>query len=396
MSEDQIAISVKNVSKTFKLPHEQLNGIKQLALNVFKSGGYETQKVLSDISFEVKKGEFFGIVGRNGSGKSTLLKILAGIYAVDRGDVNVTGTLTPFIELGVGFNPELTGRENVYMNGALLGMSHKQVDEIYKDIVDFAELENFMDQKLKNYSSGMQVRLAFSIAIRAKSDILLFDEVLAVGDASFQQKCYEMFETMKADGQTIILVTHDMSAVQRFCERAIMIDNGKIVFSGDPSIIADRYLEENYGTKRDRKTGVRDHSVYSVENIAVTSSDKPVKSIDLGNKIKISFDVKSESATNEYGLGFQLFNADGTYVFGTNTVNANVPALAGKSNRIEVTLEQNLLPGTYYITVAVMDKKAIKVLRYLPKVGSFSVKQQTKVQGIVKLEDSWNISGGNR
>src|SRR6201996_9309255 len=181
---DDIAIKVNHVSKDFKLPHEKNNSIKSAAVNFYKRNkGYEIQNALKDISFEIKKGEFFGIVGRNGSGKSTLLKMLAGIYTPTRGNIQVNGKLTPFIELGVGFNPELTGRENVFLNGALLGFNRKEMDVMYDDIVAFAEIEKFMDQKLKNYSSGMQVRLAFSIATRAQSDILLIDEVLAVGDA---------------------------------------------------------------------------------------------------------------------------------------------------------------------------------------------------------------------
>ena len=184
-----------------------------------------------------------GIVGRNGSGKSTLLKILAGIYYPSKGEVTVNGTLVPFIELGVGFNPELTGRENVYLNGALLGFSNKEMDAMYDDIWKFAELEQFQDQKLKNYSSGMQVRLAFSIAIRAKGDILVLDEVLAVGDAAFQQKCNDYFKDLKNNGQTIILVTHSMGDVRKFCTRAIMIEGGKIVHDGDPKEVADEYLK---------------------------------------------------------------------------------------------------------------------------------------------------------
>ena len=192
------------------------------------------------ISFDVHKGEFIGIVGRNGSGKSTLLKILAQIYYPETGSVTVNGTLVPFIELGVGFNPELTGRENVYLNGALLGFSRKEMDDMYQEIVQFAELEQFMDAKLKNYSSGMQVRLAFSIAIRARGDILILDEVLAVGDAEFQQKCNDYFASLKG-GQTVILVTHDMYNVRKFCDRAILIEDGQIQAEGSPEVVAKAY-----------------------------------------------------------------------------------------------------------------------------------------------------------
>lgn len=238
------ALVVSHVHKTFRLPKEHYSGLKQLILTLFKRNkqkGYELQHVLKGVSFEIKKGEFFGIVGRNGSGKSTLLKTIAGIYTPDKGHVQVNGKLVPFIELGVGFNPELTGRENVFLNGALLGFSRAEMDTMYDDIVDFAELGRFMDQKLKNYSSGMQVRLAFSVAIRAQGDILLLDEVLAVGDEAFQKKCYSYFNELKKQKKTVILVTHDMSAVERFCDRAILLEKGEVNDEGDEDKIAQSY-----------------------------------------------------------------------------------------------------------------------------------------------------------
>ncbi len=238
------AITVKNLHKSFRLPTEQAFGLKQAFFNRLRGiKGYKEQKVLKGLDFEIKQGEFLGIVGRNGSGKSTLLKILAGIYYPEKGEVTINGNLVPFIELGVGFNPELTGRENVYLNGALLGFSNTEMDAMYNDIWKFAELEPFQDQKLKNYSSGMQVRLAFSIAIRARGDILLLDEVLAVGDAAFQQKCTNYFESLKENHQTVVLVTHSMENVRKFCTRAILLDDGKIVKDGDPNKIADAYLK---------------------------------------------------------------------------------------------------------------------------------------------------------
>ena len=239
-----IAIKVKGLHKNFNLPTEQAFGLKQAIFNRLRGiKGYKEQKVLKGLNFEIKKGEFVGIVGRNGSGKSTLLKILAGIYYPQKGEITVNGTLVPFIELGVGFNPELTGRENVYMNGALLGFSNEEMNKMYSDIWEFAELEEFQDQKLKNYSSGMQVRLAFSIAIRARGDILLLDEVLAVGDAAFQQKCNDYFASLKDKNQTVILVTHTMDNVRKFCNRAILIDDGKIIEDGDPNKVADSYIK---------------------------------------------------------------------------------------------------------------------------------------------------------
>lgn len=243
-SDDDVAIKVENLYKSFKLPTERSWGLKQAIFNRISGvKGFTEQKVLRGLNFEIKKGEFVGIVGRNGSGKSTLLKILAGVYYPQRGKITIDGNLVPFIELGVGFNPELTGRENVYMNGALLGFSNAEMSEMYDDIWKFAELEQFQDQKLKNYSSGMQVRLAFSIAIRARGDILLLDEVLAVGDAAFQKKCNDYFASLKDKKQTVVLVTHSMDNVKRFCNRAILIDGGKIIEDGDPKKVADDYTE---------------------------------------------------------------------------------------------------------------------------------------------------------
>ena len=243
-SDSEFAVEVKNLSKSFILPTERAWGLKQAIFNRLRGiKGYKEQKVLRDISFDVKKGEFLGIVGRNGSGKSTLLKILSGIYYPEKGEITVNGSLVPFIELGVGFNPELTGRENVYLNGALLGFSNKEMGEMYEEIWKFAELEQFQDQKLKNYSSGMLVRLAFSIAIRARGDILILDEVLAVGDAAFQKKCNDYFADLKNQKQTIILVTHSMDNVKKFCDRAIMIEGGKIVQDGDPELVAREYMK---------------------------------------------------------------------------------------------------------------------------------------------------------
>lgn len=252
-----VMLSVDHVSKSFKLPTEQASGLKQAVINWTRGiKGYRIQEVLKDISFEVNQGDFFGIVGRNGSGKSTLLKLISQIYQPESGTIQVNGTLVPFIELGVGFNPELTGRENIYLNGALLGFSRKQIDAMYDDIVAFAELEEFMDQKLKNYSSGMQVRLAFSVAIKAQGDILVLDEVLAVGDEAFQRKCDNFFREVREDpSKTVILVTHDMGAVKRYCNKAIFIREGEIAVSGDKEAVAEAYSLENlYQSKAERET----------------------------------------------------------------------------------------------------------------------------------------------
>ncbi|HFI0339324.1 ABC transporter ATP-binding protein [Streptococcus suis] len=246
MVEKKIVVKVEHVSKHFKLPIESTQSLRTALVNRFKGiKGYKEQHVLKDINFEVEEGDFFGIVGRNGSGKSTLLKIISQIYVPEKGKVTVNGKLVSFIELGVGFNPELTGKENVYLNGAMLGFTTQEIDAMYDDIVDFAELREFMNQKLKNYSSGMQVRLAFSVAIKAQGDILILDEVLAVGDEAFQRKCNDYFLERKNSGKTTILVTHDMGAVKKYCNKAVLIENGLVKAYGEPDQVANQYSFDN-------------------------------------------------------------------------------------------------------------------------------------------------------
>jgi len=247
------AITVHDLYKSFVLPQHRYASMKQAFVNIVHKNPKKKQQVLNGVSFEVNKGDFFGIIGRNGSGKSTLLKTLAGVYSPTTGGVTLNGSLTPFIELGVGFNPELSGRDNVFLNGALLGFSRKEMRVMYDDIVDFAELEPFMDQKLKNYSSGMQVRLAFSIAIRAKSDILLIDEVLAVGDVNFQKKCMKVFEDLKREGRTIVFVSHAMGSVRDFCNKVLVLDKGKILYEGDPEKAIDTYNQLNVEGEKEQR-----------------------------------------------------------------------------------------------------------------------------------------------
>jgi ABC-type polysaccharide/polyol phosphate transport system ATPase subunit len=241
------SVSCQGVSKEFRLPHQRYSTLKERALHPFTSNTHDTLRALDDVSFEVKRGEFFGIVGRNGSGKSTLLKCLAGIYGVDSGEVRVNGRLSPFIELGVGFTPDLTARDNVLLNAIMLGLTRREARRRFDEIIEFAELEEFVDMKLKNYSSGMSVRLAFSVAIQVDADVLLVDEVLAVGDAAFQKKCFNEFERMRSERRTILFVTHDMNSVERFCDRAMLIEQGRALAIGAPDEIARGYNEVNFG-----------------------------------------------------------------------------------------------------------------------------------------------------
>jgi ABC-type polysaccharide/polyol phosphate transport system ATPase subunit len=241
------AISVENVSKTFRLPHQQYSTLKERALHPFRSTEYDELHAVKDISLEIAQGEFFGIVGRNGSGKSTLLKCLAGIYGVDTGRISIAGRLSPFIELGVGFNMDLTARDNVIINAIMLGLSRREANARFDAVIAFAELEEFIDLKLKNYSSGMLVRLAFATSIQVEAEILLIDEVLAVGDAVFQQKCFEEFFRLKREGRTIVFVSHDMHSVERFCDRAMLMERGDMVQIGEPRAIGRAYQKLNFG-----------------------------------------------------------------------------------------------------------------------------------------------------
>ena len=268
MTNTTIAVKVDHVSKFFKLPTEASQSLRTTMVNRFKGiKGYKEQNEIKDISFEVEKGDFFGILGRNGSGKSTLLKIISQIYVPEHGSVTVNGKLVSFIELGVGFNPELTGRENVYLNGALLGFSREEIDQMYDDIVDFAELREFMNQKLKNYSSGMQVRLAFSVAIKAQGDVLILDEVLAVGDEAFQRKCNDYFQERKKSGKTTILVTHDMGAVKKYCNKAVLIEHGLVKAIGNPENVANQYSFDNtVPLHQEVVEDVQEEEVVQVEN----------------------------------------------------------------------------------------------------------------------------------
>jgi ABC-2 type transport system ATP-binding protein len=354
-----IAIKIENVHKEFRLPTEKATGIKQLLINKLKhKSSYTKQKVLDGISFEIKKGEFFGIVGRNGSGKSTLLKIIAEIYRPTSGKIKVDGKLVPFIELGVGFNSELTGRENVYLNGALLGFSEKEIDAIYEDIVDFAELRPFMDQKLKNYSSGMQVRLAFSVATRAKADILLVDEVLAVGDAEFQRKCYEYFKELKRAKKTVIFVSHDMGAIREYCDRAVLIEKSRIVKDGNVDNVAGAYsklfipkseMRDALNDKEIKRWGTRS-IVYSGARLQKLVASEQDSVITIITKYKVKKDIKNPI------FGFSLINTGGTYIFGTNTriLKKKTGVLReGEGGEVVWKIPNILNDGRYIINIAI-------------------------------------------
>lgn len=398
MSED-VVIRAENISKTFKLPHEKNSSIKSAIVNFYKRNkGYETQEALKDISFEIKKGEFFGIVGRNGSGKSTLLKILAGIYAVDSGKLEVNGTLTPFIELGVGFNQELTGRENIFLNGALLGFDRATMSRMYDDIVKFAELERFMDQKLKNYSSGMQVRLAFSIAIRAESDILLIDEVLAVGDALFQQKCYDYFDKLKKSGKTVVFISHDMGAIQSFCDRAMLINDGIFIEEGKPPIVTKRYsdlLAEKSSSNRFENQNITHTGTGGAEITKceiINSQGKPTEKIKEEEGFSVRIHYTATKNIPEPTLGIGIMGEKGESIIGPNTKDQNIiiKQLHGKGY-FQATFNTNMLSsGVYSIRAGIFNTSNVVPYDFVENLAELKIVGE-KRYGYLNITPSWKI-----
>lgn len=381
---DDIAIRVEHVSKNFVLPHERVSSMKGLFTNIFNSSALktkETQHALKDVSFEVKKGEFFGIVGRNGSGKSTMLKMLAGIYQPTKGKVHIDGKLVPFIELGVGFNPELTGRENVYLNGALLGFSFKEMQAMYDDIVSFAELDRFMDQKLKNYSSGMQVRLAFSLATRAKADILLVDEVLAVGDADFQRKCFDYFRTLKRNKKTVVFVTHDMSAIREYCDRAIFIEKSEMIMEGSPNKVATAYTKMfTPKTDHDRKREeVGRWGDGKIKQTKVEVTPKVSQQEDQALTLHVEYEV--HDTVEDPVFGILVKSASGQHILGTNT---KIKLLqigelkAGEKGSIDWKMPNIFNDGEYLVTVAISHADGVTQHDWIEDATRFTVYREDR------------------
>ena len=382
-------VEISKLTKSFKIPLEASSGVKQQLINILKGRkGYRVFTPLKDISFTINEGDFFGIVGRNGSGKSTLLKTIAGIYTPNSGNVKVHGSLVPFIELGVGFNPELTGRENIFLNGALLGFSHEEMKSMYSAIVEFAELEDFIEERLKNYSSGMQVRLAFSIAIRAHADILLLDEVLAVGDEAFQKKCYSYFDKLKREKRTVILVTHDMAAVERFCTKAVFIEDGHVKMIGKPYRIAAAYSRSN-SQNYDRTTGLNSDNEGTVPfKIVLRGTDGKEKTMyDFEETMTVDLSWQQKGVKH---VGVAIFRENGEYVYGPNTYQEKTSAIKDQSARYTVKL--NLNEGRYFIKAGLMGANDTKVIAFIEEGPFFSVQRDYghgRWGGVTKLDHTW-------
>ena len=359
MESRPVVVQVEGLSKAFRVPDHRVDSLKERALHPFRRIHYRQLQALRDVSFEVRRGEFFGIVGRNGSGKSTLLKILASIYRADSGRVRLAGRLAPFIELGVGFNPELTSRENIVLNGVMMGLSRAEARRRLDSVLEFAELRPFADMKLKNYSSGMMVRLAFAVMVEADADTMLIDEVLAVGDASFAQKCMDVFTEKRQAGKTLILVTHDMVTVEAFCDRALVLHDGQLDHVGDPHEAALRYFRINFaesaaGGGPDLSRAVPDINARLIDAWLEDGRGNRTQTVEQGEPIRFNVVIAARQELRRPIFGFLFRTADGDDVFGFNqTLDVSDPARdfipAGHRVTISGSIDNRLLPGRYVV-----------------------------------------------
>jgi ABC-type polysaccharide/polyol phosphate transport system ATPase subunit len=390
LSKGPVAIEVSEVAKRFRMPEQRIDTLKERFTHPLHRLKHRELRALSEITFDIYKGEFFGIVGRNGSGKSTLLKVLASIYRPDSGKVRTAGRIAPFIELGVGFNPELTARENGVLNGVLMGLTMREARQRLDAVIEFAELEEFVDLKLKNYSSGMMVRLAFSIMVQADADIMLVDEVLAVGDASFAQKCMDVFHDKKRAGKTIVFVTHDMATVQSLCHRAMVLHDGELQYIGAPEDAALRYFRLNFAGTSQGGGGEPEAIVdVNIRVVHATLRDREGSGIEnVEQRHPIAVDIVVEAARELAGpiFVFHIVNDDGVVVFEfTRTLEQRVAS--GQRVRLAGEIENRLVPGRYFLDCWVRQDQqqsvmAIQSMRLL----RFVVYGTTPRNGLVTLD----------
>jgi ABC-type polysaccharide/polyol phosphate transport system ATPase subunit len=385
------AVVFDGVSKSFVMPHERAHTLKERVLHPLRRSTGNRLDALRDVSFAVEQGEFFGIVGRNGSGKSTLLKCLAGIYRVDQGEIYVNGRLATFIELGVGFNPDLAARDNVMINAVMLGVPAREARRRFDDIIAFAELEEFVDLKIKNYSSGMLVRLAFATAIQSDADILLIDEVLAVGDASFQQKCFDVFNRLKEEGRTILFVTHDMGSVTRFCDRAMLLERGSTVTIDTPQRAAEQYLEVNFArdlgaSDRDGlhwETGTTKILEVWTENTAGERVSTFMATDSCVFKARITFLQEMEDPNfnvvwvNEHG--HSLFAVSNVATGGTGRF------AAGETVTLGISFLPSLAPGRYGLTMNIARRGGEEIVERWHDMYTMLVASPNAGGGLVDL-----------
>jgi ABC-2 type transport system ATP-binding protein len=398
-----VVIEARGVEKTFRIPEQRVNTFKERAIHPFARGRYRDLHALRGVSFDVHQGEFFGVVGRNGSGKSTLLKILSSIYRADGGRVRMAGRLAPFIELGVGFNPELSSRENVVLNAVMMGLGRREAQYRLDAVLDFAELRDFADLKLKNYSSGMMVRLAFAVMVEADADIMLVDEVLAVGDAAFGQKCMDLFRAKRAAGKTLVLVTHDMAAVQSFCDRAMLIHDGEVRYTGDPEEAALRYYRLNFGGPGAEAAGDKpDVNVRVIDAWLDNPLGERVENVEQGVPLQLNAIFEARHDLVAPMFGFHFVNAERVPVFGFNRSLERAEdepdvVAAGRRVRVSGTVENRLLPGRYAISclisrnrtqgdLALHDVRLLDFVVYGTRPGPGNVTMDVDVDAVLEPE----------
>ena len=362
MSAPETAIVVQEVTKRFRVPRERVMTLKERALHPFRTVPTDELAAIDDVSFEVAPGEFFAVVGRNGSGKSTLLKCLAGIYAVDGGQIYMNGRVSTFIELGVGFNPELAARENIVINGTMLGLTPREARHRTDEVLEFAELREFADLRLKNYSSGMLVRLAFAVMIQVDADVLLIDEVLAVGDAAFQQKCYDEFARLREEGRTVVLVTHDMGAVERFCDRALLLERGRVATTGSPHAVGLRYMEMNFGRGQDAAEQPADTNRFGDGRAEIVDAwfedetGRPAKVLPAGRPCSFAMRVRFLETVDDPIFGVTVLTANDETVLGLSTLRDEPRQgrfAAGEAATFRAVFENVLRADRYFASPAV-------------------------------------------
>jgi len=388
------AITARDLEKTFRTPLDGPTTLKERALNPFRRSKISELQALGGVSLEVAQGEFFGIVGANGSGKSTLLKLLAGIYHPDRGTVDVRGRMSPFIELGVGFNPELPAWDNVAINCSLLGLSLNEARRRFDAIIEFAELGRFVDMKLKNYSSGMQVRLAFSTAIQVDADVILLDEVLAVGDAAFAQRCYDVFRRLRHQGRTVVLVTHNLSAVERFCDRAMLLDGGRPLLTGAPEEVISLYRQRASSAAAPGGETTWDGDRFGDGRAELTGAwfengaGERIDACEQGERLAFIAEVTFNEAMQEPALGIQLTDEHGTVVFATNnhwSGPAKPDFSAGERVRFRVELDNVFAIGRLYANPGVADRDLVALAEYRPSMTTVLITGPRWTTGAVDL-----------
>jgi ABC-2 type transport system ATP-binding protein len=395
-----LALEVDHLTKNFRLHHEKTNSLKQLIAGKGRTR-FEEFTALKDVTFTVQEGEVFGVIGENGSGKSTLLKCMAGILQPNSGSVRVHKRMSALLELGAGFHPELSGRDNVFLNAAILGMTRKDIASRFDDIVDFSGLASFIDAPVKTYSSGMYVRLAFAVAINVDPRLLIIDEILAVGDVTFQQRCLEKFVEFRNEGRTIILVTHAMHTVKDMCDRAIWLTHGAITGEGDPADLVDAYTETMLG-ERDRKSdgssrrGSGEIQITSVQMFAGDAS-APVKRFRTGDDVRLRLTYRAEKPIPRPVVGFAIEALAGSTVTAPSTRDVGlIPEVLSGEGTIEIVLRAvPLLPGTYDLHTSITDFNRSHTYDNLHLALRFDVMSGKPYEtgGLVTLSPKWQLDG---